>query len=589
MPSGKQETKLDLVIGAVDRFSAPFRRLNEAISRNTQGFRKLGAAVSRLKQETGLNRLTGGVQRLGSSILRLGDGFAATVQRFTRLGGMLSLALGAAGGGITALATDSAAAGREVQRMSARAGVGAESFQRLAYAADSAGVDADGFASVLSDLGEKAVDAATGNEDLQKTFKALGVNVRTANGNMRKSDALLADVADAFARMEDGPAKTAIALQLFSEEGARLIPVLNQGSGGLRELGDEAARLGLVLDQQALKDSEAFAGGLDQLKATLKGLGFTVGQNLIPVLLPLIDRLREWATVNRELNAAKIREWVESFAKRLPELMRAGERGLSGLGDLFEWLGKVSDALGGADNMLGLVALALSGPLLTSLGGAASAFLSLGAAIMATPVGWIMAAVVAIAGAVYLVYENWDEFVSVIRNSPFRLLFEPIIAVVETLKGEWNGFGDFFARLMKNLLGDWSGFVDNLTGLLPDWLKDWMGIGGGQPAVNVPAVNVSSAPDAGGNGGQAMKLSDIGGGAGFFASLAQRFTGAPAGAPVGVPSAAAGSLPGVTNTEVKRTENVVRLIVPEGYEVQGEGDAKKVVFSDDSSLGYMGA
>lgn len=563
MAKGKQETKLDLVIGAVDRFTAPFRKLNEAVNRNTQGFRRLGSAVSQLGQETGISKLTGGVQQLGASVMRVGDGFAATAQRFTRLGGMLSLALGAAGGGIAALVTESAAAGRETERMSARAGVSAESFQRLAYAARTSGTDADAFADVLADLGEKAVDAATGNEDLQKTFRALGVNVRTVDGNMRKSDALLADVADAFARMEDGPVKTAIALQLLSDEGARLIPLLNQGSTGLQKLGGEAARLGLVLNGQALKQSEAFAGGLEQLKATLKGLGFTVGQDLVPVLLPLIERLREWAAVNRELIAAKIRQWVESFAERLPELVRAGERVLSGLGDMFRWLGRVSDALGGADRMLAVVAAVLSGPLLSALAGAATAFISLGAAILTTPVGWIIAAVAGIGAGIYALVKHWDEFVAAVRHSPLRLLFEPLIAIVETLKGEWNGFGDFFARLMKNLFGDWSGFLDSLTGRLPDWLKEWMGIGGGQPTVDIPAVAAGQP--------------------------AGTLSGGPSGTSVGVPSAAAGGVPGVTNTEIRRTENVVRLIVPEGYEIQGEGDAARVVYSDDSALGYMGA
>lgn len=561
MAKGKQETKLDLVIGAVDRFSGPFRKLNEAVSRNTQGFRRLGSAVSQLKQENGLDKLSGGVRRLGSSVLRVGTGFTAVARRFARLGGMVSLALGAAGGGLTALVTQSAAAGREVERLSARAGVGAESFQRLAYAADSAGVDADGFASVLSDLGEKAVDAATGNEDLQKTFRALGVQVRASDGNMRKSDALLADVADAFARMEDGPVKTAIALQLFSEEGARLIPVLNQGSGGLQKLGDEAQRLGLVLDRKALKQSEAFAGGMDRLKATLKGLGFTVGQTLIPALLPLIERLREWAEANRELVAARIRDWVESFARRLPELIRAGESILSGMGSLFEWLGKVSDALGGADRMIGLVALALSGPLLSALAGAATAFFSLGAAILTTPVGWVIAAVAAIAGGIYLLVKHWDKVKEAFKINPFYAVFGPAVALVKTLTGEWKGFGDFFSRLWDNLLGEFAGIMDRLTGLLPDWLKDWMGMGNGKPVINVPEINVEGRPSG-------------------------PLAGTPAGTPIGVPSAVA--VPGVTNTEVKRTENVVRLIVPEGYEIEGEGDAARVVYSDGSALGYMG-
>ena len=563
MAKGRQETKLDLVIGAVDRFTEPLRKLNEAVSRNTQGFRRLGSAVSRLKQETGINKLVGGVKQLGSSVLRVGDGFAAVTSRFARLSGILSLALGVAGGGLGALATESAAAGREVERLSARAGVAAEPFQRLAYAASGAGVDADAFASVLSDLGEKAVDAATGNEDLQKTFKALRIDIRTANGDIKKSDALFAELADAFARMEDGQTKTSIALQLVSEEGARLIPVLNQGTVGLRNMGDEAQRLGLVLDRDALSNSSAFTKGVEQLSSTLKGLGFTVGQALIPVLLPLIERLRDWAAANRDLVAGKVREWVERFAARLPELVRAGEQVLAFLGSLFQGLGKLSDALGGADRMLGVVAAVLSGPLLLSLAGAAKAFLALGAAILTTPVGWVLAAAAAVAAGIYLLVKRWDKVKEAFKTNPVYVALTPLIALAKTLKGEWQGFGDFFRRLWNNLLGEFAGIVNRLTNMLPDWLKDWMGIDGGRPVINVPELKTGEG-------------------------AAGALVGTPSGVPAGVPTVS-GSLPGVTNTEVKRTENVVRLIVPEGYEIVGEGDAAGVVYSDDSALGYMGA
>lgn len=558
MAKGKQETKLDLVIGAIDRFSEPFRKLNEAIARNTQGFRKLGAAAGRLTQETGVSKLIAATRRLGKSVLGVGDGVAAVAQRFTRLGGMISAALGAAGGGLVALATHSANAGRDVDRLSARAGVSAEAFQRLAYAADSAGVDADGFASVLSDLGEKAVDAATGSKDLQEIFKALRINIRAADGNLKKSDQLLAEVADAFARMEDGSTKTAIALKLFSEEGARLIPVLNGGSNGLQALGDEAQKLGLVLDKQARKQSEDFVGSIDQLKATLKGLGFTIGQNLIPVLLPLIGRLRDWVMANRELVASRVREWVEKFAARLPELIRAGESVLSGLGDLFTWLGRVSDALGGADRLIAVLGAALSGPLLSALAGAASAFIALGAAIMTTPVGWFMAAVAGIAGGAYLIYKNWDGLSAGFKSLSLRVtrIFDDMWTGVKALVPD-------FGALWGRLTAAFSEGVDKLTGLLPDWLKDWMGIGSGKPVITVPEVVLNGAP------------------AGIPA-------GVPGGAPVGVPVAAAGAA-GTTTTQIERREVTHRFVLPEGSRVESNGDDDGVRFITYADLGYQGA
>ena len=55
MAAGRQETKLDLVIGAVDRFTAPLRALNERVANNTQGVRRLGSAMSQLNQEAGIS------------------------------------------------------------------------------------------------------------------------------------------------------------------------------------------------------------------------------------------------------------------------------------------------------------------------------------------------------------------------------------------------------------------------------------------------------------------------------------------------------------------------------------------------------
>ena len=556
MAAGRQETKLDLVIGAVDRFTAPLRALNERVANNTQGVRRLGSAMSQLNQEAGISKLTSRVKGLGRAVFGVGDGFAQVFGRLTRLGGLVSVALGAAGGGVTALVTESARAGQEVERLAGRAGVTSESFQRLAYAAALGGADADAFASVLQDLGEKAFDAATGSEDLQSTFRALGINIRTANGDVKKSDQLFAELADAFARMEDGPTKTAMALQLFSEEGARLIPILNQGSAGLARMGAEAESLGLVLDSKALTQSRDFARGMDQLRATLRGLGLTVGQTLIPVLLPLIERLRDWAMANRQVLASRVRDWVEGVAGRLPDMVKALEAAISGLGTFFAWLGRASDALGGADRLLGVVAAVLSGPLLVALAGAAKAVLALGAAVMTTPVGWIMAAIAAIAGAVYLIYKNWDGI-----SAWFKAKWQ---AVTKIFADAWAAITDLvpdFGAIWGRIQQAFRDGVERLTGLLPDWLKDWMGIGDGKPVINVPEVRLPE---------HMMQPLDA------------------AAAPVGIPAGAAGMADGGTRTEIQRRESTVRLIVPEGYRIEGEG-ADALVIADDDALGYMGA
>ena len=634
----KQETKLDLIIGAVDRFTAPFQRLNERVATATQGFRRLGASVDRLSQETGLSILSTRSLSLGRSLLGVGNGVASLAQRFARLGSVASLALGAAGGGLGALVSQSAKAGQEVERLAGRAGVSAESFQRLAYAAKLGGADADGFASVLQDLGEKAFDAATGSEDLQETFRALRINIRTSNGDIKKSDQLFAELADAFARMENGPTKTAIALQLFSEEGARLIPLLNQGSAGLSQLGIEAEKLGLVLDKTALANSNSFAKGLDRLQATLSGLGTTVGQSLIPVLTPLIERIQTWAAANREVIAAKVREWVEAFAGRLPELMRGLESVLSSFGKFFSWLGRISDALGGADKLLGIVAVALSGPLLSALGSAGAAFLSFGATLMATPVGWFMAAVAAIVGLATLIYKNWSGISDYFSNlwadftAPFRAswaatkdffsnLWEDITGIFESawnsisglIRNAWGGISSFFSRIWNGITKSFSDGWKAVVGLIPDFgsifkgiektfAKAWEAIIGLVPDFTNIWERISGTFSRGvakiteklpdwlkdwlgiGDSNPVITVPDV-----HIPGDIQSRAGAPSALPpgstVGVPGEAAGAF--TSHTEISRRETTVRLIPPPGYQLQDQGDAAGVVYADNAGLGYM--
>ena len=58
--------------------------------------------------------------------------------------------------------------------------------------------------------------------------------------------------------MEDGAGKTALAIKLFGKSGADLIPLLNQGRAGIKELTDEAAKLGIVISTETAAKAEQF-------------------------------------------------------------------------------------------------------------------------------------------------------------------------------------------------------------------------------------------------------------------------------------------------------------------------------------------
>ena len=69
------------------------------------------------------------------------------------------------------------------------------------------------------------------------------------SGNLRSSEDLLADVADAFARIEDPAERVRLAFRLFNSEGVALVNLLRGGSDALKAMRERARDLGIVLDE----------------------------------------------------------------------------------------------------------------------------------------------------------------------------------------------------------------------------------------------------------------------------------------------------------------------------------------------------
>jgi hypothetical protein len=117
----------------------------------------------------------------------------------------------------------------------------------------------------------------------------LGIAVTDSAGKLRPMDEVMMEVADRFASMENGAEKTALAIKLFGRSGSELIPFLNLGRAGLAELRKEAERLGIVMSDSDAAASDKFKDALVSLKASVQGVGMTIGKILIPAGQQIID------------------------------------------------------------------------------------------------------------------------------------------------------------------------------------------------------------------------------------------------------------------------------------------------------------
>lgn len=171
----------------------------------------------------------------------------------------------------------------ELRNASESIGANVGKFSELAFAARSNGIAVEALTvsmiKLSQHMSEKAWDQlAEGN----RLFAALGISARDATGKMRDSTDVLLDIANRFARMQDGAEKTALAMRLFGEQGVRLLPMLNQGADGIKRFVDEAKNMGATLDKDAVAAFETMNNMLSKATALFNVLMQQVVKNLMP-------------------------------------------------------------------------------------------------------------------------------------------------------------------------------------------------------------------------------------------------------------------------------------------------------------------
>jgi hypothetical protein len=188
-------------------------------------------------------------------------------------------------------------AGDEAFNLSQKLGVSVKELGGLQLAFKLAGVEGDAMEKGLVKL---SVQISSNGKALQ----SLGVDARGANGTLRSTTDVLKDVADRFAGMDDGARKTAIAVQLFGKSGAAMIPLLNEGSAGLREMDEMARKLGLTMSDETARSSDQLNDTLDLLKMAVQGVARQAVAEVLPSLTNMAAGLLKASTEGDTLKTA---------------------------------------------------------------------------------------------------------------------------------------------------------------------------------------------------------------------------------------------------------------------------------------------
>ena len=321
------------------------------------GKENLGEMIIKLSVHT--VEMAGGLKKAEDMLAS----FKSTMQKI--LGG---ISLAVVGTKFAKAITDAKDYAAELSKMAEKVGVPVQALSRMADAAEDVGLDLGGLATGLKFLSRNMFEAAQGSGAAKEIFEALGVQFKNADGSLRPLEDTMLDLADIFSRMEDGPAKTAMALKLLGRSGQEMIPFLNKGREALREWMKDADAMGKTIDPVLGEKARAFNLTMKNMRDALEGISLSI----MRAMLPALQSMAKWL-----LDAAVSMNSFRKDAYLVTEALRYAAAVIIPL-----FLLKLASMV----SFVGIANLALRAF------GATVAFLS-------GPVGWITAGIVALSVA----------------------------------------------------------------------------------------------------------------------------------------------------------------------------------------------
>lgn len=413
-------------------------------------------------------------------------------------------------------AKSTAAAGDAAAKLGRQIGLSAEEVQELQYAEQQAG--AEGFTASLGMLNSRLAEAARGSGRAKKVLEDYGIAATDAAGNARRVSDVLPEIADRMAQMSEAEAADlARGLGLTPQS----ILLLRSGSAALDDARKRFRDLGGVIDNETAVLSEQFNDAFHDVSVIARGLVNTVGKELIPIILEVVTRFREWYVENREIIQQNIREVVLQLVQALRVFWTV-------LGAVISAVNSTVQAFGGwgpvlklvISALVGLVALKIAavmiaiGKAVAVAGGAIKLF---GLILSRIPIFMVITALALLIDDLWA-FANGADSVTGLVVEYFKALWGHISNVFGQLKAAFLDVWGIlpkaadaaiaavvaaFTAMVAKIRGLWSGVMgwvkETASNLLPDWMVRMLG-GGASAAAAPPAPSTMARQSARGAG-----------------------------------------------------------------------------------------
>ena len=314
--------------------------------------------------------------------------------KITEVGQKLTPVSAAAGGfaaGLVKLGYDAVTGADDLNTLAKQTGVSTDYLQKLKYSSDLIDVSMEDVTGAMAKM-KKNMDGGG------KAFKELGIEVTNADGSMRSVEDIFNDTIVTLSHIENGVERDQAAMSIFGKSADSLAGIIDDGGEALKEYGQQAEDLGLIMSGDTLNSLNEINDAIDTSKAQVGAataeLGATVAQALLPLVEPITQGIQ------------RITELLQSLTPEQTQMILGVLAAVAALAPLVMVIGGVISSIG---TVLTLAPVIM---------GVMSAILS--------PIGLIVAAVV---GLGIVIYKNWDDIKAWTQS-----LFENIKTKFEEIK-----------------------------------------------------------------------------------------------------------------------------------------------------------
>ena len=236
------------------------------------------------------DRSTGLLGKLGSAMLSVVKGAA----KMTAVGTVAFLAGTAAAAtsatkALIGCAASGAAFADDMLTLATQTGISVETLQKLNYAAPLVDVSLETMTTSMSKLTKKMGDMDKNGVKADDAITKLGLTIYNTSGGLKDSEDMFWEIIYALGEIENPTERDALAMEVFGKSAQELNPLIEASTKGMRELGDEAEKMGVILSQEALDTLGEYQNSLDRFDNVWTGFKNQLGANVSGLFKPFVD------------------------------------------------------------------------------------------------------------------------------------------------------------------------------------------------------------------------------------------------------------------------------------------------------------